>query len=130
MCVNFTRKERLYKNLLSVSLDDAEVVQAERDKVARRRRRLLAEAARLHPPKAVSRYSSGPFTEIPKFNGFVLTYLVSCGFGVDVTILLVFSMFLVSRRRFVFGFLSFLWHIFLAVVRSPSFSLQFADFSY
>ncbi|VDK35606.1 unnamed protein product [Taenia asiatica] len=52
MRLNFTRKERLYKDLLAVSLDDAEVLQAERDKVARRRRRLLAEAARLHPPKA------------------------------------------------------------------------------
>ncbi|KAL5111823.1 hypothetical protein TcWFU_003700 [Taenia crassiceps] len=51
-CVNFTREDRLYKDLLAVSLDDAEVVQAERDKVARRRRHLLAEAARLHPPKA------------------------------------------------------------------------------
>ncbi|EUB54742.1 hypothetical protein ECG_00724 [Echinococcus granulosus] len=51
-CLNFAREERLYKDLLAVSLDDAEVVKAERDKAARRRRRLLAEAARLHPPKA------------------------------------------------------------------------------
>ncbi|VDM32984.1 unnamed protein product [Hydatigera taeniaeformis] len=50
--MNYTRKEQLYKDLLAVSVDDDEVVQAERDKMARRRRLLLAEAARLHPPKA------------------------------------------------------------------------------
>ncbi|KAM7540475.1 hypothetical protein Aperf_G00000038664 [Anoplocephala perfoliata] len=52
VCVNFTRDDRIFTDLLPLDdIDDEEVVRVERDRLERQRRRLIAENARLHPPR-------------------------------------------------------------------------------
>ena len=54
VCVNFGREERLYTNLVTLSVEESELMRAECEKLAHQWRRLIAEAARLHPRKSVS----------------------------------------------------------------------------
>lgn len=68
VCVNFAPNDHIFTDLLPLDdIDDEDIVHVERDRLARQRRRLLAESARLHPPRSVTHF----FADLPLTINFV-----------------------------------------------------------